>query len=737
MNRKMETSTDPAVAGRHLRHTLNDFLSRPKVKLGRATHLFQLIGQVQIEELRVRYFRQLVRGLDTPAKTGGSSPTLNHCLGFWGVLLRSRAHSSALPEAFGRKLQVGLHKHLEGLQDPHWPVPLSVVPVNFASMNGAAVVALLQEVSRRHGANPVCIEAPTDEGDYSGAWGFVFACAVPGSRFEVAAEAEFPATPHAQAVWARLQRRIEEINRLAPELALELGKPVRFSEAFLMANRQVVKDTVRRFVEQHADQAEGGKNVEVVHRNISKGGGQRCEVRLRGESAENAARIYFDQANLWRNAELESLLKLAMTRRSLPDKGPVAQAASGARSGEAASNQPVAVQEVEVANVEYGALEKTDANQIERVAEARPVVQKDESTSITLSESLHDHFKPLLDALKTRYGAESVDLLPSPVLYDSLDVKAAFSKHYRRDIAAQVEALVKQGGATAAQGYQQLVLSSEEFARLRAQPDGDYRTHWPEAFVALRFLHRAGTLFCVRDALVKGLELTDLEDELDASFFQLPFPECYFDFGSAVSAAACLVAGMYFSSVTTPVAKGARRIEVAVVLARNGKTDYRELVELGVEVGSAGTLNFGSLLNAKVRDGTLATADRPMVERALLLGQKILLYAGLRNARKVTRQGFVDADTFPADVPGADPRSRRAVERFEYVEIGPDKLANDNALQGMSRGSGMHWRRGHFRMQRYGQGLELRRRIWIMPVLVLPGGEEGLVQQDIRKYLVS
>jgi hypothetical protein len=31
----------------------------------------------------------------------------------------------------------------------------------------------------------------------------------------------------------------------------------------------------------------------------------------------------------------------------------------------------------------------------------------------------------------------------------------------------------------------------------------------------------------------------------------------------------------------------------------------------------------------------------------------------------------------------------------------------------------------------------LCRRIWIMPVLVLPGAEEGLIQQDIRTYRVS
>ena len=344
---------------------------------------------------------------------------------------------------------------------------------------------------------------------------------------------------------------------------------------------------------------------------------------------------------------------------------------------------------------------------------------------------------PVLNALKARYGEEAVALLPSPVLYDALDSKVAFSKHYRRDILSQIENLAKTGGATAALGYESLSRFSEDFAHLRAQPDANYRTHWPEAFVSLRFLHRAGTLFSVREALVKGLELTDLEDELDASFFQLPFPECYFDFGRALSAENCRVAGMYFSSANTPVAEGVRRIEVAVVLIRDGNADYGDLVELGVEVGNTGAINFGVLLDAKERQGEFAATDRPLVERALLLGQKILLYAGLRNARKVARQGFVDALTEPEIGTGAGSQGSRAVERFDYVEIGPDKLSKENTDEGAGRSSGMHWRRGHFRMQRYGQGLELRRRIWIMPVLVLPGVDEGLVQQDIRKYLVS
>jgi hypothetical protein len=359
------------------------------------------------------------------------------------------------------------------------------------------------------------------------------------------------------------------------------------------------------------------------------------------------------------------------------------------------------------------------------------------SSGVTLSDSLHAHFAPVLTVLKTRYGEESVPLLPSPVLYDALDVKAAFSMHYRRDILDLIESFAKTGGATAGLSYESLSGSSEDFAHLRAQPDADFRTHWPEAFIALRFLHRAGTLFCVREALVKGLELTDLEDELDASFFQLPFPECYFDFGRAVSAENCRVAGMYFSGANSVVAEGGRRIEVAVVLIRDGKPDYGDVVELGVEVGNAGAINFGVLLDAKERQGALATTDRPLVERALLLGQKILLYAGLRNARKVARQGFVEALTEHAIGTGAGSPGSEAVERFAYVEIGPDKLTKENADEGAARSSGMHWRRGHFRMQRYGQGLELRRRIWIMPVLVLPGGDEGLVQQDIRKYLVS
>jgi hypothetical protein len=231
--------------------------------------------------------------------------------------------------------------------------------------------------------------------------------------------------------------------------------------------------------------------------------------------------------------------------------------------------------------------------------------------------------------------------------------------------------------------------------------------------------------------------MPDLEDELDSAFFQVPFPECYFDFGRSVSSGNCRVAGVYLSAANAPLEDGLRRIEVAVVLNRSGKADYREVVEVCVEVENSGAIDFGSLLDAKERQGRLAAADRQMVERVLLLGQKILLYAGLRSARKVARHGLVEVETAQPTRDDSETQSSRVIERFEFVEIGPERLAREKAEEGTTRSTGMHWRRGHFRMQRYGQGLELCRRIWIMPVLVLPGAEEGLIQQDIRTYRVS
>ncbi len=86
----------------------------------------------------------------------------------------------------------------------------------------------------------------------------------------------------------------------------------------------------------------------------------------------------------------------------------------------------------------------------------------------------------------------------------------------------------------------------------------------------------------------------------------------------------------------------------------------------------------------------------------------------------------------------AEKARRKAARSFNVVRIiGPEPVGGSGVASGSGRTVRPHWRRGHFRMQPYGPGLNKRKLVWIEPVLVNrddlgaasePGGERYRVR---------
>lgn len=121
---------------------------------------------------------------------------------------------------------------------------------------------------------------------------------------------------------------------------------------------------------------------------------------------------------------------------------------------------------------------------------------------------------------------------------------------------------------------------------------------------------------------------------------------------------------------------------------------------------------------------------------------KVLLYMGLRDARLETEEKSYSPNAGRGSNAAIAPKRGPGEQRpaiLRRIRVGPVRFEDPEPVQGGGDGSrkvSAHWRRGHFRMQPFGQGLRDRRQVWIRPVLVAAAQLHG-GPQPVRVYDVG
>ena len=713
---RLQHAKDVDTGVRLLSQTLARFFAQAKQVPQAGQALFTGLRSLTSEAARVRYFRHMVRWLDTPTYAAAAAPVFNHSLGLFGVRLRIRG---VIPEPLladaGMLFSEGLQKHLIGVHDPHRAARPVILPVDFSNLPAPSLIELHRAVSARYpiGARQVTERvygASTNEAcSRSSAFGFAFLAAIPGERLEISQVAELPQTGYVKDVFRALCSQVAELNARFPGFNAEALPPLRFSEAFLTANRLIVKEAIKRFVDENRKRLATRGTVSISPGEINADMRQICQITLSGD--DGGISLYVPQSGLWRATELESIWNDAIALMDSPRI--IARADEGERIFAASSERTL------------GTL--------------TPRKVLGQRVSVVLSESLWTHLLPTLHGLEVTSGHQAVSILPRPMVYEALELPMAFFQHYRQDIVVEIFKCAGTAGISAQRAYALLCSYSAEFAALRTSKGANWQTHGREHFTALRFLRRQGTLFRVNEALVEALELTDVEGELNSSHFRLPYPECYFDLGRAVISedGKSRIAGLYLSAADSNDDDTDRSVIVTPVLLPGDAFERGYAIELELQLRGTEAIDFQKAVGAATAIDVLDKFQRSLVERVVSLGMKILLYVGLRNARMVAQQGQqLELTQVQASGLGTRPAGFRSPpESYEYIEIGPEKPISHASPEEPGRAVAMHWRRGHFRMQRYGPRLEQRRRVWILPVLVLSGSAVSH-PKDIRNYTV-
>lgn len=127
-------------------------------------------------------------------------------------------------------------------------------------------------------------------------------------------------------------------------------------------------------------------------------------------------------------------------------------------------------------------------------------------------------------------------------------------------------------------------------------------------------------------------------------------------------------------------------------------------------------------------------------ESLLTFVLKALLYLNLPEAR---RRSVNEATDLAKRLRGLGPKkqarlARQAARAYDRVEVGPtaEEFAAAAAVAG-HRTVAPHWRRGHFRRQRIGEGRTQSRIVWIKPVLVAFNADIGSAAPTPKNYRVA
>jgi hypothetical protein len=134
---------------------------------------------------------------------------------------------------------------------------------------------------------------------------------------------------------------------------------------------------------------------------------------------------------------------------------------------------------------------------------------------------------------------------------------------------------------------------------------------------------------------------------------------------------------------------------------------------------------YAALGLATTQPGSPEAANEAVIRRVVSLATKALLYLNMPDARRVERPDRTELMKLPAP---ANPVKRRKYDQrlrgsYDRIVVGPTWEEAGMGGTGSSAARRAHLRRGHFRNQAHGQGMALRRLVWIRPTVV--GAHEG------------
>jgi hypothetical protein len=139
----------------------------------------------------------------------------------------------------------------------------------------------------------------------------------------------------------------------------------------------------------------------------------------------------------------------------------------------------------------------------------------------------------------------------------------------------------------------------------------------------------------------------------------------------------------------------------------------------------------GRLFNSLPMDNETAQSLKPLLE--LLIKSLIFINSDLSTRRKILDRSELDKQLAGLKNPAKRRKLMRKVNAArDYILISSKApLEYDVAHSGQGRSVSAHWRRGHFRNQRYGEGNALVKIKWIQPVLV------GVGSAQVKTYKVQ
>lgn len=290
---------------------------------------------------------------------------------------------------------------------------------------------------------------------------------------------------------------------------------------------------------------------------------------------------------------------------------------------------------------------------------------------------------------------------------------------------------------------------------VQALAQGEGTTEMGSAFSLMLYLRQTISPqphFLIEDSLLEMLEHTDIADDVPVSLLQLPFPRCYVELGRSrhchahvpnPASGLHVLEGAYLEMADSPQkGPGLYVMLTGSPLGHDNAMDDATS-SLFVPTRDLQQPLRDALAQARAQSGALATqlGLRPSPQEyfehevdALKLLVKALLYINLPQARKQQKAALTEAlaAAHSKKNPAKRARALRAARGLsDYILVSASDTPTRSGQPG-HRGVKAHWRRGHYRMQRYGVQLSLQRLIFVQPTLV---GETAV--QPASQYRVA
>lgn len=281
------------------------------------------------------------------------------------------------------------------------------------------------------------------------------------------------------------------------------------------------------------------------------------------------------------------------------------------------------------------------------------------------------------------------------------------------------------------------------------------------SFLSARYQMNQGRMFTLDDELVSMLDHTDIGSDLPISTLVLPYPIVYLQLGKLRDGRGGYLAdritgehvieGAYIASVSDSI--DGRILEIGITCAPNEKSSnlYDDHVEwLSIIVNDTDTIEeavkkvhttgrvVGKDENIRIPKGPDSDALIKRHTSIIELLLKSLLYINLPEVRKsLLDDGTQAMMKINRAVSGAHKRKAKKAARSAYdtILILPPSDLGSKADPSDGRSVSAHWRRGHFRKQRFGEGLSQSKIVWIHPVLV--NFSEEAIMNSAKNYDVK